>query len=167
VVDPVPWNSPLGASALAFLAAGGFQVFIGLATSVFVATGGRGRALFFTARSDTGAFGASPADMVGRQPGLDAYRRMFWTTLACFLLATGLLEVVVAWFGVRHGELWALVALTGVAVLMGTFWAVVVAWYVRLGARLTLADVPPFMWLPVVLHVVAVGVGWWGWRPSA
>ncbi len=154
--------NPLTASALLFGAAGVFQALIGTATAIYVAAGGAGRALFFTERSDAGAFGQSPAELIAHAPGIDTYRHVVWLALGGLLLGVGLLEAAVAWWGIRAGALWSLVTLTAVAAVMATFWVAILGVYVRHGAAVSLGDVPPFMWVTALLHVLAIVLGWWG-----
>jgi hypothetical protein len=79
-------------------------------------------------------------------------------------VAAGILVVAMAVFALRDGERWALVslALAGVAVL--PFWVLVFRPYVAAGAALSLADLPPFMWVPAALLVPASLLGWIGTR---
>jgi hypothetical protein len=154
--------NPTNVSAWLFAAAGGFHLLIGVLTVGYLVVGGNVKALYFTERSDTGAFGKSPAEMVRDEPGVATYRHMFIVTLAAFLVAVGTLEAAVAWFALRDGAAWSLPVLTAVAVALAAGWTAVVAAYVAKGAALGLGDVPPFMWVPAVLHVPAIAMGWWG-----
>jgi hypothetical protein len=160
--DPAPWLSPLGTSAALFVAAGAFQLLIAILTAGFLVSGGGGNALLFTARSDEGAFGKPPRELVQAEPGVDTYRHLVWTLLAGFLAAVGLLEMAVAWFALRSGSAWAAATLSAVAVVLALAWVAILAVYVAKGARVTLGDVPPFMWVPAFLHVPAVALAWWG-----
>lgn len=129
------WTSPLGIGVALFIAAGAFQVLICVLTSGFLITGGGGNALFFTERSDTGAYGKPPAEILRNEPGVDTYRHAVWLSWAAFLGAVGLMEISIAWFGLREEYWWALGVLAVVAVLLALFWVAIITIYTGKGGR--------------------------------
>jgi len=161
-LESFSWTSSLGLGVALFLAAGAFQVLICVLTAAFVLSGGGGNALFFTERSDTGAYGKPPAEIVASEPGVDTYRHVVWLTWAAFLGAVGVMEAAVAWFGLREGASWALAVLAVEAVLLAVFWAAIIGIYLGKGAAVSLGDVPPLMWLTMALHAPALVLAWRG-----
>lgn len=144
-------------AAWSFLAQGAFYLFIGALTPFFV--GNIGPTLFFTPRSDSGYFGRDTSEMLSRDPDLGKLRDLLLLALAGLLAALGLAVMALAWFGVRAGEPWAYWSVVAVGAAAVPYWGMVVSRYVASGAPITLADVPPFMWVTSALWIVGTLVG--------
>jgi hypothetical protein len=102
--------------------------------------------------------------MVAQQPALETYRNVMWTIAAGLLAAASLLQGAIAWFALRPGQTWALPALTLVGLVLVAFWGLALWPYGAARAPLTLADLPPFMWIPAALLVPATVCSWIGLR---
>jgi hypothetical protein len=157
------WSSPLGVGVALFLAGAAFQLFIGLAAPIAMRMS-EPRILVVSERSDTKTYGTSPKDMVAQQPALETYRNVMWTIAAGLLAAASLLQGAIAWFALRPGQTWALPALTLVGLVLVAFWGLALWPYGAARAPLTLADLPPFMWIPAALLVPATVCSWIGLR---
>jgi lysylphosphatidylglycerol synthetase-like protein (DUF2156 family) len=157
------WASPLGASTILFLLSGLVYLVIGALAPLLHDRGIGPTMLFISPRADTVLFGAAPTDLLN-DPALSRLRSLLITALGGILVAAGILVIATAVFALRDGERWALVslALAGVAVL--PFWVLVFRPYVAAGAALSLADLPPFMWVPAALLIPASVLGWIGTR---
>lgn len=142
-----------------FLAQGAFYLLIGALTPVFVGRIGIGPTLFFTPRSDSGYFGDDTADMLQRDPDLGKLRDLLMLALAGLLAALGLAVMGISWFGLRAGQPWAYWSLVATGAAAVPYWVMIVLRYVASGASVTLADVPPFMWVTTALWLVGVLLG--------
>lgn len=160
MAEPFQWGSLLGVSVMLFLAASLFRLFIGVATPIALRTFAGDSTLFVSERSDTAAYGKSPSTWVAEDPALRPYRNALWTLLAGFLSAAAIVEAGVAWFGLREGHAWALWVLAVEGVVMILYWLLSLGHHFAARAPLTLADIPPFMWVPAMLLVPAVACGW-------
>ena len=120
--------------------------------------------LIISNRTDSIVFGRAPSELRRVDPALARLRTILLTIVGGLLFAAGCFHLALTWFGLRQGQTWALVALTlgGVAVL--PFWILALRPYFQQGVNLTLADMPPFMWLPAALLLPAVVSGWIGLR---
>ncbi|MGI0150240.1 MAG: hypothetical protein ACREDF_12010 [Thermoplasmata archaeon] len=159
-----PWTSPLGIAAVLFLLAGGFHLLIGVMTPLAIRYFPNDPTLFVSERSDTKTFGESPQEKFAADPAWRIYRNFVLEILAGLLVALGLLEMMVAWVGVRNGQTWAVGILTATTLLLVLYWVLAFQPYVRAGAPLTLADLPPFIWFPTALELPAVVLAWIGMR---
>ena len=148
-----------------FVAAGAVQFLIGVLTPI-VAPRSAGTTFLFTERADGQVIGESTDDVLGAFPGLRAIQQAVFAALAGLLLMAGLLQVTIAWFGLRAGHTWAIASLTAAAVAGSAMWLFVLARYWGAGASVRLGDVPPFMWVPTVLHIPAIVLGWIGVRAA-
>lgn len=145
-----------------FLAQGAVYFLIGALTPIFIGQGSS--ALFFTRSSDSGFVGGDTGELLQREPGVGKIRDLLLLALAGLLAALGLAVMALAWFGVRAGQPWAfwsLVAVGGVAV---PYWVFIVSRYVVSGSAITLADVPPFMWVTTALWLPGTLLGWLAMR---
>ena len=112
------------------------------------AGGGRpGPPGLFHPRPDAAVFGSEP---IGERdaPRVRALGIMMWDWLSGTLVSAGLLELGVVWFGLARGEGWAYLLLVLANLALGPYYALIVARYVRAGARLRLLEVPPLIWAP-------------------
>lgn len=155
------WASKLGIAVALFLLAGGLHLVIGAVTPVALRLVRPDNSLFVTERSDTAAYGRSTAAWLAAEPELRTYRNVMLHVLAGLLFAAGLLEVALAWFGVRTGQTWALATLSVVGLATIAYWAVALLPYVDARAPLGLSDLPPFMWFPSLAYPPAIALAWW------
>lgn len=162
--DPFRWLSPLGVSVALFIVIGALWIFIGaLAVPLHKRSAGA-EYLFVSHSTDTAYFGGAPSDLLTADPALAKLRTMLLTVIAGFLLLAGSTFILVAWFGLRSGQGWALAALAVGCLLALVWWALSLLPYARAGIPLTLGDLPPFMWAPAFLIVPAIILGWIGLR---
>lgn len=157
------WASALGAGVALFLVGGAVHLLIGIFTP-FIADSDVGRRiLFLSTRTDTALFGGDPATMLAADPVLARLRYTLLLAVGGLLVALGIAELCLAWFGVRAGQSWALGALTlgGLAVL--PIWYVLLRPYMAAGP-VGLGDLPPFMWIPAATFLPAIVLSWIGIR---
>lgn len=155
------WASKMGIAVALFLIAGGTHLVIGAVTPVALRLVKPDNSLFVTERSDTVAYGRSTAAWLAAEPELRTYRNVMLNVLAGLLFAAGLLQVALAWFGVRTGQTWALAALTVAGLVTIAYWVVALLPYIGARAPLGLGDLPPFMWLPSLVYPPAIALAWW------
>src|SRR5206468_3071870 len=99
----------------------------------------------FHSRPDAVLFGSRPlADDDARRIGVLSV--MMWDWLSGTLVSFGILQLALVWFGFTQGDVWAYWALVGADVSIAPFWALIIARYVRAGARLRLLEIPPLIW---------------------
>jgi len=158
------WLSPLGASVGLFLAIGLLWLMIGALTVPFHNRGAGTESIFVSHSTDREYFGTSPSELLSSDPALSKLRTLLLTVIAGFLLLAGTLYLFVAWFGLKQGELWALVSLASGGLVAIAFWALALLPYFRSGIPVTIGDLPPFMWIPAVLILPAILLGWMGLR---
>ena len=156
------WASPLGVSVGLFLAIGILWVLIGALTVPFHSKATGTEMIFVSHSTDTSYFGRSPSELLSSDVALSKLRTLLLTVIAGFLLLAGFLFLSVAWFGLKQGQLWALVALAVGGLLGMSFWALALLPYFRSGIPVTIGDLPPFMWIPAVLILPATLLGWLG-----
>jgi hypothetical protein len=155
------WISPLGLSVLLFTGIGTLWILIGMLTVPFLKKANPDY-LFVSVPTDTAFFGAPPPQLAPPGSPLAKLRWMLIIILAGFLVLAGTLFVLVALFALRKGETWALVAL-GVSGLAAVFyWGFALLPYFRAGVRVSLGDLPPFIWIPTALLLPALILGWIG-----
>lgn len=155
-------SSPLGLSSALFVAIGALWLVIGALAYPLHRRGAAVEYLFVSTRADTAFFGRAPAELTAADPALDKFRTLAIAVIAGLLLLAGMAFVLVSWFWLRTGSGWALATLSIATLLAVTLWIVALAPYVKAGARLTLADIPPFMWVPAALVLPATILGWLG-----
>lgn len=162
--DSFQWLSPLGISVALFLAIRALWIFIGALTVPLHKQSTGSEILFVSVTTDSAYFGGSPSDLLTSTPALAKLRTLLLTVIAGFLLLAGTAFVLLAWFGLRSGQAWSLGALSIGALLALAWWALALLPYVRSGIPVTLGDLPPFMWIPAVLVLPAILLGWIGVR---
>ena len=152
--SPSVSTSPLVAGAALFMVGGAVHLLIGVLTPIlFDPTAGR--LLFLSLQTDTALYGAAPRTLLAADPALVQLRSTVFTALAGLLAGLGILELTVAWFGVRAGRRWAVVALIVSGTAMLPFWVVVLRPYLAAGIPVGLGDIPPFIWVPTALLLPA------------
>lgn len=148
-----------------FLIVGGLWLSIGVATPLLLGKRIGPPMVYISTRTDMALFGEPPDRVLAGNPQLAVLRQMLIRSLAGLLVAAGVAVIGLAWFGMRTPDRWvvAVLALVGIAVL--PFWWSVFAPYRAAGIRLTIGDLPPFMWVPAILMPVASILGWLGSSP--
>jgi len=162
MVDPFRWLSPLGISVALFLTIGTIWVLVGALTVPFHHRGADAQIVFVSNRTDTAFFGAPPSQLLGSDPALSKFRSLMFTVMSGLLLLAGTLFISLAWFGLRERSEWALVSLSVAGLSAIIFWAIALLPYFRAGIRVTFGDGPPFMWIPALLILPAIILGWIG-----
>lgn len=157
------WLSPLGISTALFLFYGALYIFVGVLTPILSDTKMGRQSLIISARTDRAVFG-DPEKLLQNDPALAKLRAIMFNMLSGFLVAAGVLVIMLAWFGLRQGQDWALGALALAGVVVLPFWWLVFRPYLNAGAPIGLSDIPPFMWVPGVLLTPAVVLAWIGLR---
>jgi hypothetical protein len=166
------WLSLLGASVVLFLVLGALTVLAGLLTVVLYCPPGRTArfaaqgqpSLVLLEKGDSDYFGASLREVYARNPDAAEIIDLQMLIKSGQWLAFGIVEIVVAWFGLRLGQRWALWTLAGANAAAVFGWCLVVARYLQRGAHVDL-DLPPviFLW-PLFVVPVATVLGWIGMR---
>ena len=158
------WRSALGVSVALFL-------FWGIMTGVgwplpWLAPGiiGFPRWLVFSAGTDTAYLGASPATLIAREPAVLALARAEMLLVSGAVGSIGVAVAALAWFPLRRGERWALVTLGLVPIPTVALAGALLASYAARGARIGLADIPPYLVLQTVVVSLGVTLGWIGLR---
>lgn len=142
-----------------FLAHGALWVVIGALTPLMRDSNVGTRTLIFSGPSDTRAFGVTPDELL-RDRRVLLLRGVLLDIVGGLLLAAGALVLATAWFGLGANERWAMAALTTIAIAAPLFWWKAARPYREAGTRIGLGDLPPFMWVPVVLDLPAIVLGW-------
>jgi hypothetical protein len=153
-MKPFTWGSPLGVGVALFLVTGVVHFLIGVLAPVMMNTE-VGRSMILSPRTDAVLFGRPMAELLRDDRALATARTILFSMLAGMLVGAGVLEMALAWFGLRQGQAWAFWTLVVEGVALVPFWVMVLAPYVRAGARPGLGDTPPFMWVPAALLVPA------------
>lgn len=141
-----------------FLAHGALWILIGILAPI-MRDSNIGTGIAFSGRSDAPVFGDEPRALLA-DPRIRILRGIFIDMMAGLLVAAGILVAAVGWFALP--STWALVALTMVCAGVIPFWWLAARPLWRAGARITLADAPPLMWVPFFLDIPALALGWVG-----
>ena len=163
--QPVPafkWISPLGISVMLFLVYGLVYIVIGALTPVMQNRGIGSQILIISTRTDGLVFGQPPVDLLRDDPALASLRTILLNIIGGLLFAAGCFHLTITWFGLRQGQAWALIALAIGGLTVLPFYFVALRPYFQPGINLALSDMPPFMWIPAVLLLPAVALGWLG-----
>jgi hypothetical protein len=147
-------------SRIVFVIVGVLWLLIGLATP-WASERSAGRfGMFMTHDTDLALYGGEPASLLATRPDLLTLRRTVFRVMAGLLVATGILVVGVAWFGLKERSVWALGLLTVIGLAVLPYWWIALAPYRAAGISLPLSVLPPFMWLPGLLMPLASLLGW-------
>lgn len=115
--------------------------------------------LVMSKRTDTELFGDDPSALLQKNPELARFRSLFITSGCGSLVVIGLFIVATAWFGLRTGQLWALVVLSTTALAILPYWYLTFRPYLDAGIRFTLGDLPPIFWIPTAISIPAMVLG--------
>ena len=158
------WFSPLGISVVLFLLYGAIYILIGGLAPFVLNTEIDQQILIISNRTDSIVFGRAPSELRRDDPALARLRTILFTIMGGLLFVAGFFLIALTWFGLRQGQTWALAALTIGGMVVFPYWFLALRPYFQPGVNLTLADMPPFMWVPAVLLLPAVVLGWIGLR---
>lgn len=156
------WFSSLGISVILFLFYGLFYVLIGSLTPIFMDARIGKPGIIISYQTDVKLFSGEPEKILDTNSDLVKTRRIILNMLAAMLVACGILIIGVTWFGLKTGNLWSLILLAIVGIVVLPFWWLVFKPYLDAGIKITLADVPPFIWVPGSLFLPAIIFGWIG-----
>ena len=156
------WVSPLGISVILFLLYGVMNVLIGILIPVFVRPDRlTSNDLLTSARTDTALFGTSPEVLIAQDRPLGMMRLLLTTWVAGLMLGFGVLQLVMAWVGLRAGQSWALWTLTAADLSMVPFWGLILSRYAQAGAMPGPGELPPMVTYLVLIPIAAL-LGWIG-----
>ena len=147
-------NFYLQIGSILFVIGGLFDALIGAATPI-VTRAARPNIFMLSARSDLALFGGNAGDLLHESTTLALLYRLTFDLIGTLLLVFGLLVAALAWFGLRHGEWWALWTLVGVEVIFIAGWIVVLSPYFQRGIPIHLAALPPNLLVPAILLIPA------------
>lgn len=149
---------------LLFVGVGVFWLLIGVLAAILTDRGIGPPIIFVSERTDAALYGGPPDQVLDNIPELRILRHTTVKgTLSGCLVAVGLLTAALAWFGLSEPETWVLTTLTIVGVAVIPYWMVALAPYRNAGIGITLADIPPFMWVPAFVMPAASVLGWIGY----
>ncbi|HUR68030.1 MAG TPA: hypothetical protein VM370_02205 [Candidatus Thermoplasmatota archaeon] len=154
--------SALSVAVVLFLIGGGLHVVIGALTPIAIRQGW-GSGLIYTRETDTVLFG-KPSDELRSDPAIMKLREITLGMIAGLLVGVGILEIAIAWFGLRAGQAWALGALVAAQALMIGLWALGHRLWIQAGGPGGLGALQPFEYVPAFLLVPAAVAGWVGLR---
>lgn len=157
------WLSPLGISVALFLFYGAFYIFIGALTPVMMNTEVGRQVTVSSVEKDNALLGGPLPELMQSDPALAKMRTMLMNMVGGLLVAAGILVIAVTWFGLRQGQMWALVTLALVSIVVLPFWWLVFRPFAEAGITVGLA-LPPFMLVPGLLLLPAAVLGWIGLR---
>jgi hypothetical protein len=160
------WFGPLGASVALFLFSGCIHLLIGLLAPIFIDRDVGRQMLVMSRRTDAAYFGEDPPKLLAKNPELARFRSLFTTSGCGSLVVIGLFIVMTAWFGLRTGQAWSLVALSAAAVAILPYWYLTFRPYLEAGVRFRLGDLPPIFWIPAAVSLPAIVLGVIGLRGS-
>ena len=158
------WFGSLGISVILFMFYGGFYVLIVVLTPFFSESAIGNPGIIISYRTDKKLFGDEPMKVMKENKPLADLRKIMLPMLAAMLVVSGLSIVSIAWFGLRTGHPWAIIVLAIAGLVVLPYWWLVFKPYLDAGIRITLADAPPFIWVPTILYLPAILFGWIGLR---
>jgi hypothetical protein len=156
------WLSPLGISVLLFLISGTLHLLIGILTPILMDAGLAKKVLFISNRTDTELFGTEPSALLQKNPEMVKLRTVLKGVMGGWIAVIGIFILSVTWFGLRQHEFWSLITLGFTGAIIIPFWYVTFRPYLQMNIHFTLSDLPPIFWVPAVLLIPAVILGWIG-----
>ena len=157
------WSSYLGIGTALFLAAGAFELLIGLLAPI---VGLPPTVVGLSTGTDQALYG-HPTQELLQDPTVLGLRTHHTIVVGGLLAGLGILGISVAWFGLRQGQAWALPVLVLGELVMWPFWALMIFQYSSVGVPVALfGDVQPFVVVPAVLLTPAGALSWLGLRSS-
>ena len=158
------WLSPLGISVVLFLISGIVHILIGTLTPIMVNSEFGRRILIISNRTDTELFGTEPSELLQKNPELAKFRTLFFSNAGGSLIVIGIFILSMAWFGLRQHEFWAFLTLTITSIIVIPFWYLTFQPYLQAGISINFSDLPPIFWIPTLVLIPAIVLGWVGLR---
>jgi hypothetical protein len=132
-----------------FLASGAVHLLIGLLTPVFGFPPG---IVGLSSRTDRQMWNRSSQELL-EDPVVRDLRAHHHIVVAGLLVGLGILELGLAWSGIRTMPGTALGSLVAAGAVMLPYWIAMLLQFTRRGVDVTLRDVQPFVWVPTLLWV--------------
>ena len=158
------WFSALGISVMLFMIYGAFYMLIGILTPIFMDASIGKPGIIISYRTDRALFGDEPVHIMKENKPLEQLRKILLPMLAAMLVVSGLSIFSIAFWGLRAGQFWSIIVLTLVGLVVLPYWWLVFKPYLETSIKITLADAPPFIWVPAMLYLPAIILGWIGMR---
>jgi hypothetical protein len=168
----VRWDSPLGVGVALLLSCSVVYALIAIAGTVLthrygVASPQTNEQFVFGPKADALFFGRPPREVVRDNPMVGRLALIFIDFMTGFMLAFGIVLFGVIWFGLRHGQEWALwVAVLGNAAMLVYYWGLAVLPFMR-EFGFGYGDIfHPFAAYPTLIVPVAAVLSWVGLRAA-
>jgi hypothetical protein len=143
-------------AAVFLLLASGFQLVIGILTPFLAFPVG---IVGLSAASDERMWGKPSQALLSDRVVRDL-RTHHTLVIGGLITGIAILQLFVAWYGVRVGETWAIAAFTIMGIAMLAWWVAMVLQFTRAGVRVGLGDVQPFVWVHLALWLPGVVLAW-------
>lgn len=164
------WRSWFGLATILFLLYGAVNVFFAIFVPTSLHQGGAGAAggLIVGTEADSKVLGRSLATVAQDDPGLSAYLVSFMDTMCMMMMAFALLQLGVAWFGLRRGQMWALWTLAIADLSFIPYAAAYAGVFSRFGVPVgeTVTSFGGFFIIVTLGILVATALGWRGLRQA-
>ena len=118
------------------------------------------RTLFGSPTTDLALYGERPETLLADDTALATFRSVAFRAISGLLVGAGVLVVGVAWFGMKDPTNWTLGLLTVVGLVVIPYWWVAFGPCRAANIPVSLAAIPPFMWVPGLLMPAASLLGW-------
>jgi hypothetical protein len=160
-VEGFAWGSKLGVSVVCFLLYGAVHLLLWVLVLVSSFVSDDDRFLYMSDKADVVRYGEAPSELMARDPVLRQHRDTMFLAIGALMGSVGVTFLAIAWFGLRRGETWALLALVAAGLIVLPVYAVLLIPYVRVGAPI-LMSMPPYWTVPAALLVPGAVLGWLG-----
>ncbi|MCH8904874.1 MAG: hypothetical protein IIA45_13285 [Bacteroidetes bacterium] len=141
-MDPnFEWSSTLGISAALFIISGVFYLMVGIMMPIFQSIGTikATKQLYLGRKTDTLMLGKSPEEFERENPWMVKYVEIAMLPIAGLSVGMGIMEIMLAYFGIRSGLEWA-------------FWTCAIA---------NLVTILMFWSLVIIPVMVKYKISWW------
>lgn len=104
-IEGFQWLSPLGIAVMLFILYGLVYILIGALTPIMQNTPmSRADAIFWSHSADTQLYGKPPTDVLASDPSVDKLRTTLLNVVGGLLVAAGLFQLAITWFGLRERQ---------------------------------------------------------------
>jgi len=150
-------------AVILFLIYGALNVIFAIVVPYSLHTQGVGAfpGLVFGGQADAALLGRSLADIQRADPRLNAYIVTFMDTMCMMMMPFGILQIAVAWFGLRAMAPWALWTLVLANVAYLPYFAAITNTFGAFGVTPALDDLFFYAIFPIPL-LAAIVLGWIG-----